>query len=397
MKKISLLCVVLWFTTAAFAQQALWSSITIKSPEINNDHTVTFRLWAPNAHTVQVTGDFLPQQKIPTQYGLVDGPGRADLTMVKDSVWEYTTPAPLPSELYSYNFLVDGIKVLDPNDVFMNRDVVNITNIFIVGGQPGDLYQVNKVPHGTVSRVWYNSPTLQMKRRMTVYTPAGYEDNKSMKYPVLYLLHGMGGDEEAWMALGRASQVMDNLIAEGKAKPMIVVMPNGNADQEASPLESSDGFASTNNSHKVMDGSFEKVFPEIVKYVDTHFRTLADKTHRAICGLSMGGYHSKFISMEYPDMFNYIGLFSAAVDSRKGITSEIYANQDTKLQVLFAKKPKLYWIGIGNADFLYNANTRYRKYLDEHHYPYTYYENDGGHIWKNWRVYLTLFSKKLFK
>jgi enterochelin esterase family protein len=146
-----------------------------------------------------------------------------------------------------------------------------------------------------------------------------------------------------------------------------------------------------------MEGSFEKAFPEVVKYVDSHYRTIATKAGRAICGLSMGGFHSKFISAEYPDLFDYIGLFSAAIMPQNNTTCEIYQNQDAKLKTLFAKHPKLYWIGIGNADFLYKVNTDYRKYLDEHHYPYTYMETGEGHIWKNWRIYLTQFSQKLFK
>jgi enterochelin esterase-like enzyme len=398
MRKLNLFVVMLFLCTASFAQQALWGVIAIKSPDIHSDNTVTFRLKAPKANSVQITGDFLPTQKVNTPYGKFDVPGVASLTMGKDSLWEFTTPVPLASELYSYNFIVDGVRVLDPSNVYMNRDVTSVTNIFIIGGNPGDLYGVKKVAHGTVARMWYNCPTLGMTRRMTVYTPAGYEDNMKQRYPVLYLLHGMGGDEEAWMALGRASQVLDNLIAQGKAKPMIVVMTNGNAVQEAAPGESSLGLQQPSAQlPKTMEGSFEKAFPEVVKYVDSHYRTIATKAGRAICGLSMGGFHSKFISAEYPDLFDYIGLFSAAIMPQNNTTCEIYQNQDAKLKTLFAKHPKLYWIGIGNADFLYKVNTDYRKYLDEHHYPYTYMETGEGHIWKNWRIYLTQFSQRLFK
>jgi enterochelin esterase family protein len=398
MKKIKLLFVALLLCTSGFAQQAIWGVISIKSPDIHNDNTVTFRFKAPQAKKVEITGDFLPTRKIDTPYGKFDVAGVAPLTMNKDSIWEFTTPAPLASELYGYNFIVDGMRMLDPSNVYMNRDATVVTNIFIIGGQPGDLYKVNKVAHGSVAKTWYDSPTLGMKRRMTVYTPAGYEDNLKQRYPVLYLLHGMGGDEEAWMALGRASQVLDNLIAQGKIKPMIVVMTNGNAVQEAAPGESSLGFQQPSSQlPKTMEGSFEKSFPDIVKYIDNHYRTISKKESRAICGLSMGGFHSKFISAEYPDMFNYIGLFSAAITPQKNVTAEIYQNQDAKLKTLFAKKPKLYWIGIGNADFLYKDNADYRKYLDDHHYPYTYVETTEGHIWKNWRIYLTQFSQKLFK
>lgn len=397
MKKINLIFAALLISASSFAQQALWGSSPIVSPQINADNSVTFRLKTPDAKKVQITGDCLPPQMMDTPYGKFSVAGTADMTYGTDSVWTYTT-APLASQLYSYNFVVDGVKVLDPSNVYMNRDVSSVTDIFIIGGNPGDLYKVQNVAHGTVSRMWYNSPTLNMKRRLTVYTPAGYEDNASQHYPVLYLLHGMGGDEEAWMALGRASQILDNLIAQGKAKPMIVVMTNGNAAQEAAPGESQLGFvAPSMTMPKTMEGSFEKAFPDVVKFVDSHFRTIAKKSDRAICGLSMGGFHSKFISAEYPDMFDYVGLFSAAISAGNDITSEIYQNEDAKLKVQFDKKPKLYWIGIGNADFLYKSNTDYRKYLDEHHYPYTYMETGEGHIWKNWRLYLAQFSQLIFK
>lgn len=166
---------------------------------------------------------------------------------------------------------------MDPSNVYMSRDVSSVTNVFIIGGGRADLYKVNDVPHGTVSRIWYDSPTLGMKRRMTVYTPAGYETS-GKRYPVFYLLHGMGGDEEAWMALGRTSQIMDNLIAQGKAEPMIVVMTNGNASQEAAPGETSDGFVAPNmNLPKTMEGSFETAFPDVVKFVDKTYRTKANK------------------------------------------------------------------------------------------------------------------------
>ena len=397
MRKLFFLSALMLMCTVAFAQQALWGVAPVVSPEIHNDHTVTFRLKAPKAVKVQVTGDFLPTQKVKTAFGEFDGPGVADLKEGENGVWEYTTPEPLEPELYSYSFLVDGLKMMDPSNVYMIRDVASVTNIFIIGGGRADLYQVNNVPHGTVSRVWYNSPTLGMERRMTVYTPAGYETS-GKRYPVFYLLHGMGGDEEAWIALGRTSQILDNLIAQGKAEPMIVVMINGNASQEAAPGESQNGLVPpAMNLPKTMDGSFEAAFPDVVKFVDKTYRTKANKKNRAIAGLSMGGYHSLHISKQYPDMFDYVGLFSAAIMPDKKVQSPIYEDFDQKLKVQFSKKPALYWIGIGNTDFLYKANADFRKMLDEKGYKYTYYETSGGHIWKNWRIYLTEFAPLLFK
>lgn len=397
MKRFSLLSALLLMCAITFAQQALWGGALVVSPEIHDDNTVTFRLKAPKAMKVQVTGDFLPTQKINTPFGEFDGPGVADLKEGKDGVWEFTTPEPLKPELYSYSFIVDDLKMMDPGNVYMIRDVASVTNVFIIGGGRADLYKVNKVPHGTVRRMWYNSPALDMERRLTVYTPAGYETS-GRRYPVFYLLHGMGGDEEAWIALGRTAQILDNLIAQGKAKPMIVVMTNGNAAQEAAPGESSLGFAAPNMQlPKTMEGSFETAFPDVVKFIDKNFRTVANKKNRAIAGLSMGGFHSMHISKQYPDMFDYVGLFSAAIMPDKDVKSPVYEDMEDKLKVQFSKKPALYWIAIGKTDFLYKANEDYRKLLDSKGYKYSYYETGEGHIWKNWRIYLTEFAPQLFK
>ena len=390
MKKINFILALFIINISAFAQQALWGQQNIVSPEIHENNTVTFRLKAPKAIKVEVTGDFLPA-------GKNGEAGKASLTENKDGIWEFTTNEPLVSELYSYSFIVDGLKTQDPSNVYMIRDVASVTNVFIVGGEKGKLYSVNNVPHGSVTRCWYNSPTLNMKRRLTIYTPAGYETGNK-KYPVLYLLHGMGGDEEAWIALGRTAQILDNLIAQGKAKPMIVVMPNGNADQEAAPGESSLGMIKpTMQLPKTMEGSMEESFPDIVNFVDRNYRTVKTKSGRAIAGLSMGGFHSLHISKQYPDMFNYVGLFSAAIMPNEKVKSPIYDNMEAKLKTQFSKNPALYWIAIGNTDFLYKANADYRKLLDEKGYKYTYFESEEGHIWKNWRIYLTAFSQMLFK
>ena len=397
MKKI--LCVfaaIAWCVVTMHSQQALWGGSPITSPEINDDHSVTFRLYAPNAKTVQVTGDFLPTHEIDTPNGKYDAPGIADMT-AEDGLWTYTTEGPLAPELYSYTFLVDGLKINDPSNVYLLRDIATLSSIFLIEGGNADYYGVHDVPHGTVSKVWYPSKTLGFDRRATVYTPAGYEKGDK-RYPVFYLLHGMGGDENAWSELGRATQILDNLIASGKAEPMIVVMPNGNADQQAAPGESPAGFTKpTTALPKTMEGSYEAHFPELVEFIDSTYRTIPDKAHRAIAGLSMGGFHSMQISKEYPDMFGYVGLFSAALYRGANSDTPIYQNLDSKLERQFANPPALYWIAIGDRDFLYDDNTNFRKKLDANGYAYTYVESGGGHIWKNWRDYLTEFTPLLFK
>ena len=398
-----LLCV----TTMLWAQQALFDANNLTSPEVHADGTVTFRLYAPKAVSVQVEGDFLPTELIDTPIGKHEVAGRAALKEDDKGVWTYTSGV-LQPEMYSYKFKVDGQDQLDPSNVYRCRDIASFTNIFIVSHATGDkgwLYSVNKVAHGNVSKVWYPSPTLNTTRRMTVYTPAGYDEGG--RYPVLYLLHGAGGDEDAWTTLGRAAQILDNLIAEGKVKPMLVVMPNGNANCDAAPGEWHKGmykpsFMSHADSQPV--ASTEESFTDIVNYVDKHYRTLANKRHRAICGLSMGGGHTFGITKRYPDLFNYIGLFSAAISlNAKGFDGiqdkdqRIAPEVEQQLQVLFQKKPALYWIAIGQTDFLYNNNKVYREYLDAKGYPYEYEETDGGHIWRNWRIYLTQFSQRLFR
>ena len=398
MKKGFLLIVGLLGATFCFAQQALFGGAGVVSPEIHPDNTVTFRISAPKAVQVQVTGDFLPTQKQIVKFGdtvmEIDATGVANL-VEKDGVWEYTTPEPVAPEFYTYHFLIDGQRVIDMNNVYVNRDVSTLSSILLIGGGRSDLYKVTDVPHGTVAKRWYTQDG--MARRLSVYTPAGYETS-GKRYPVFYLLHGMGGDEEAWLTQGRTAQILDNLIAQGKAEPMIVVMTNGNVSQEAAPGETSAGFVPPSMSlPKTMEGTFESTFMEVVKFIDANYRTINKKQGRAIAGLSMGGFHSKFISLNNPDTFNYIGLFSAALGVTDPSISPIYMNEDTKLATQFAKKPALYWIGIGKTDFLYAANKAYREKLDGLGYKYEYLETDGGHIWRNWRIYLTEFAPKLFK
>lgn len=396
MKKFSFLLFCVLLGLRLEAQQSLWGGQSVVSPEVHPDRKVTFRFLAPKAVRVQLTGDFLPPEKLQTERGPAEIPGTVDLKET-EGLWEYTTPEPLPSELYNYAFIVDGLKTTDPNNVYVSRDVASVFNIFIVKGGRGDLYSVNDVPHGTVSKRWYHSPTLQKSRRLTVYTPAGYETS-GKKYPVLYLLHGMGGDEEAWPTLGRAVQILDNLIAEGKARPMIVVMPNGNVDQEAAPGESSLGLYKPYTAlPRTMEGSMEQSFPDIVGFIESNYRVEKKKSARAIAGLSMGGFHALHISKEYPDWFDYVGLFSAAIRPNERANSPVYDHLDDKLKTQFAKSPKLYWIAIGKTDFLYKNNQDYRKQLDEKGYPYLYRESEGGHIWRNWRIYLSEFAPKLFR
>ncbi len=384
MKHLMILASCCLIAMSSFAQQQLGQRPRVKSPVINADGTVTFNLYAPSAQRVSVSGDF---EEIHGK--------RLDMTKQENGVWTVTTEA-LNPELYSYSLSVDGQRFIDPGNSYVNRDISTLSNIFIVtksADDKGHLYSVNDVPHGTLSRVWYDSPTLGQQRRMTVYLPAAYDGKKS--FPVMYLLHGHGGDETAWGDLGRASQIMDNLIAEGKCVPMIVVMPNGNPTCNAAPgwwhegMYTPDGNAFRDRGAKA---SMEESFMDIVNFIDSHYKTIAKRSGRAVTGLSMGGGHTFGISRMYPETFDYYGLQSAAAR-----IPQDRAKFDEQMARLFGSKPKLYWIAIGKEDFLIQGNTQLRQYLDSKGYPYEYYENDGGHIWRNWRIYLTLFAQKIFK
>ena len=402
MKKLAILTFLCLNGLAAQAQQNLnWGQgPQVASPDVHADNTVTFNLIAPEAKKVQITGDFLPPKTIEYQGNTYDTPGVADLIKNDQGVWSFTTDK-LQPEFYTYNMIVDGVKIIDPLNVYNIRDINNLFSVLLIGGNARtDLYKVNRVAHGTVSKVWYESPTAGLTRRLTVYTPAGYETSNK-QYPVFYLLHGIGGDENAWSELGRAAQIMDNLIAQGKAEPMILVMTNGNISEEACPGETSNGFRVPKMMlPKTMEGSFETAFPDVVKFIEKTYRVKKDKAHRAIAGLSMGGFHSLFISINNPDLFDYVGLFSAAVDQQQPDPNghpNIYENRNGKIDQLFKKNPKLFWIGIGKTDFLIKNNNDLRAYLDSKKHKYTYLETDGGHIWRNWRIYLTMFAQKIFR
>ncbi len=402
MKKITILAAMLLAVSTTFAQQALFGGGSLVSPEIHENNTVTFRLRSPKAVKVEVTGDFLAPTTVETEFGSFDSPGSGQMVEGENGVWEYTTPQPLASELYSYTFVVDGQRMNDPANVAMIRDVASVTNIFIIPGEPGDLYSVNDIPHGSVARRWYDSPTLKEQRRITVYTPPGYESGNAT-YPVFYLLHGSGGDEEAWIALGRTAQIMDNLIAQGKAEPMIVVMPNGHTQNSAAPGESSRHYIpAMGGGAREAVASMEDSFGDIITFIESNYRVKRNKANRAVAGLSMGGMHSSAISAQYTNTFDYVGVFSAppiaSMMSRTAEESAKYAEEFIgKLKTQQANGFKLYWIACGDTDFLYQGVIDSMKAMDEIGFNYTYRESGEGHIWKNWRIYLSEFAPMLFK
>ena len=343
----------------------------IVSPEIKGD-SVTFRLNANYATIVKLYGSWMPNYT-----------DQVEMKKGYDGVWETTIAMPEP-EIYTYNFFVDGVSVNDPQNYMVQRDGTRYLNMLLVPGERSANYA--ECDHrGTISYKWYDSQLLGMNRRLTVYTPYGYEKSNK-KYPVLYLLHGAGGDEEAWSSMGRAAQILDNLIEQGKAEPMIVVMPNGNPNQQAActmGLPNSDmDWRSPENRNLYVRSLCE----EIVPFIQKEFRANAKPEMRAIAGLSMGGGHTITASILYPEMFDYICPLSAAGSA-------------TPEQIAALKKAgvKLYFLACGKADFLWEGSVKLDKTLTEQGLRHTFYVSEGGHVWANWRLYLNTFAPLLFK
>jgi enterochelin esterase family protein len=303
-------------------------SPSVNSPDIAKDGSVTFKVKAADADTVRLIIDT-----------------RVDTLMkhTGNETWSITL-RDLEPDLYMYYFLVDGMKVLDNENAHTLRDVKSVMNTFVLDPKGDSPMANHDVPHGEVRAVWYDSPTLGTTRRMMIYLPPGYELSRQ-KYPVFYLLHGSGGDETVWLEQGRTAQILDNLIAEGKAEPMIVVMPNGNIDEQAASNMSALGNVQPTFAHKHwMDGAFEESFKDIMNWVDNNYRTRPAKRYRAIAGLSMGGYHSLYISANQPEDFAYVGLFSPAINRMDNGKSKIYDDIEAKLITQFKQRPKLYWM-----------------------------------------------------
>jgi enterochelin esterase-like enzyme len=356
-----------------------------KSPEILPDNSVIFRLYAPKATEVSVTG------------GWMTGTGASEYMIKGDTGLWTLTVGPLKPEYYGYKFIIDGVTVLDPNNLQIRRDWLGHESVLLVPGKETELYFAHDVTEGTLSKVWYDSPVIGLRRRMFVYTPPGYEKGTE-KYPVLYLLHGGFNDEETWSSMGRLNVIMDNLIARGKAKPMIVVMPNGNADEAAVPYESypftlPSGNDDTPSAFNMMNGKFEtSLVKDIIPFIEANYRVPANKENRAIIGYSMGGGQTFRIALDNPDVFDYICVFGPAIFPQPPET-------DLKMEALKAADPKLCWVGCGVDDELcyVGTTTILLPLLKKYDINFFFNESTGGHNWFNWRIYLTECVPVLFK
>ena len=345
----------------------------IVSPEVK-DGKVTFRLAANYATRVQLSGNWMANPWTGTE----------DMKKGENGIWEITIDAPEP-EIYTYNFIVDGVSVNDPLNDKVQRDGTRYLNMLFIPGPRSENYYEAKT-HGSVTYRWYDSPLLGISRRMAVYTPYGYEKNPKAKYPVLYLLHGGGGDEEAWTSMGRAAQILDNLIEKGLAKPMIVVMPNGNPNQRAAQTLKlpNDGKAEGQNAY------VNSLVKEIIPFIEKEYRAIPKADSRAIAGLSMGGGHTTSATLNYPGVFGYICPLSCGIRESEEL--------DAQLQGIKKAGYKLYWIGVGKEDTgAYNGSLILDKHLTDNGMPHTLYVSDDAHVWKNWRLYLNTFAQLLFK
>jgi enterochelin esterase family protein len=366
---------------------------------------VTFRLAAPQASSVEVRGSF-PNPFQP-----------ATIAMLKDANGEWTgTSGPLGAEMYSYNFYIDGVPALDPGNSHFKRDGAKISSTFIVPGPQSNLYAVQKVPHGTVSSIWYDSPKLGKARRTVVYTPPGYESSNK-RFPVLYLLHGGMGDEDSWLGNGRAPQIVDNLIAAGKILPMIVVIPNVNASQTAS----SDYIQEDEPQGSFFNMDFpDSLVTDLIPFIDRTFRTRPGSPNRAVAGLSMGGAHALWAAFRHPDTFGWVESMSGGymIMPGLGLASSITNNPQIPPQYRLpsaidpdkvftvlpgltasaAAKMRMFTLVIGEKDMLLGQQRTMKSALLSKGIKADISEVPGySHEWTFWRKELVEMLPRLFR
>ena len=381
----------------------------VKPLTINSNGTVTIRYQAPETvKEVLLGGDMLPKTITHDErWGDHEVVAPVKMSKTIEGWWEYTT-GKLEPDMYKYTFTVDGVSTIDMNNLYVIRGGrSDNANYFIINDGESANFITQNVPHGSVTARWFHSDHFGQDRRMIVYTPAGYEESDA-RYPVLYLLHGSSEDETAWLTQGRFTQIMDNLIAQGKCKPMIVVAPDGGLETAAGYYQLN--FDSSNQPH--MDDvqirsrgvenfdyyEYERFFPEIISFIDASYRTVAAKEGRAVCGVSMGGRNSMNVSRINRNTFDYVGLFSPALEPDNHFPQKKYDDEIiSSLRVQAEDGVSLYWIGVGKNDMQWQTNIPFRAILDEVGMKYTFYPTGGAHTYNNWRIYLTRFASLIFQ
>ncbi len=338
------------------------------SPEVQADRKVTFRIYAPKAAGVALRGDWM------------EGGKPATLTKDKDGVWSVSV-GPLVPDFYSYSFSVDGVKTVDPKNATIKQGLASLDSMFFLPGKEAVFQENRPVPHGEIRKVWYSSRTLEMQRRMHVYTPPGYEAGRE-RYPVLYLLHGGGDDDSGWSTVGRAGFILDNLLAQKKARPMLIVMPNGSLPRTLAGAQ--DRFS-------------RELVEEIIPDVEKRYRVLAGPEYRALAGLSMGGGQTLRVVTTHPDRFAYVAVWSAGLN-RANAAAYVKRNaaffEDAKK---INKTVKLFSICVGDKDFALAGSKALAEVLKKHGIKHELHVSGGGHTWINWRHYLHELAPRLFR
>ncbi|MEJ2080320.1 MAG: alpha/beta hydrolase-fold protein [Acidobacteriota bacterium] len=345
------------------------------SPEIASDGHVTFRILAPKAESVLVSGSDIP------------GNGRgAVMTKGSEGIWEVTL-GPIEPGAYRYHFNVDGVPVIDPRNPATSESNENTWSLFYVPG--ADFMDTKRVPHGAVAEVFYYSTSLKRFRRAHVYTPPGYQSGEG-RYPIFYLLHGAFDCDDSWSTVGRAGFILDNLIAAGKAKPMVVVMPAGHTGPFHFGMRTS------------MDDFLRDFRDDLQPYVEKTYRVYTDRQHRAIAGLSMGGAQTLSIAIPHLDEFAYIGVFSSGIfEGRPGVAPSGPSFEERNREILdnaeLKKGLKLFWFSTGRQDSLIQTSQTTVEMFRKHGFDVVFKESDGAHTWINWRNYLNEFAPQLFQ
>lgn len=396
------------FSVALFAQPR--GGKPVAPVTINDNLTVTIRYQAPSSvKEVKLCGDFLPFKVVSSEkWGDHEEFPPVEMTKNADGVWEFTSNV-LKPDLYKYWFEVDGVKTIDINNLYVMRGGrSDNANYFIINSGVSANYITQQVPHGTVSARWYYSPSFGKDRRMYVYTPAGYEQQPTRRFPVLYIFHGSSEEESSWLSQGRLVEIMDNLIAQGLCEPMIVIAPNGDLDSQASyytmnfDCSNQPHMCDVQNRSKGKDDfdyyEYEHSFRDIINFVDMNYRTIPSKQGRAVCGVSMGGRNAMNVSRIMRNTFDYVGLFSPALEPQIHFPNKDYDQEIVNsLRQQAEDGVKLYWIGVGQHDLQWKTNVPFRKILDEVGMKYSFNPSNGAHTYNNWRVYLTKFAPQLFK
>jgi enterochelin esterase family protein len=351
------------------------------SPEVTSEKKVTFRIHAPKAEAVRLSTGDIPNQPR----------GGAELSKGENGVWEVSV-GPVAPGAYRYHFNVDGVATIDPKNPATSESNANTWSLVQVPG--AEFTDVQNVPHGAVAEVHYYSQTLKRHRRMHVYTPPGYEAGQG-RYPVFYLLHGAFDSDDSWTTVGRAGVILDNLIAAKKAKPMILVMPAGHTG----PF----GFGRPDGLRSAVEEFVKDFNNDVMPYVEKTYRVHADRAHRAIAGLSMGGAQTLSIAVPQLEKFAHVGVYSSGIFGLAGgpnnappDRSFLENNKEALENAEWKKGLKHFWFATGKEDFLLRTTQATVDALKEHKFDVIYHETEGAHTWIVWREYLRDFAPLLF-